>query len=206
MKEENGKTFFILHNAYVNSVTEAGGLPLLIPHNPELAAQTLDALDGVLLTGGDDIDVRDFGQALHAKADLMPSLRQRSEFALLRAIDERPTLPVLGICLGMQLMGVHHGCPLIQHLHDVIADGDHSSSNPRLLYGCAMASRADVGRASRSWRYQKTHSCRTKIDDLKFQLQLLSQRHHCYDFNSGDTHVNHNARFNFNFIQRTLYG
>ena len=87
VKEENGKTFFILHNAYVNSVTEAGGLPFLIPHNPELAAQTLDALDGVLLTGGDDIDVRDFGQTLHAKADLMPSLRQRGEFALLNALD-----------------------------------------------------------------------------------------------------------------------
>ena len=140
VKEENGKTFFLLHNAYVNSVTEAGGLPLLIPHNPELAAQTLDALDGVLLTGGDDIDVRDFGQALHAKADLMPSLRQRSEFALLRALDERPTLPVLGICLGMQLMGVHHGCPLIQHLHDVIADGDrHVGNKVHAIHGAIGA-------------------------------------------------------------------
>ncbi len=129
MKEENGKTFFIVHSAYVNSVKEAGGVPFLIPHIPELAADALDALDGVLLTGGDDIDMRDFGQALHAKADLMPPLRQRGEFALLRALDQRPTLPVLGICLGMQLMGVHNGCPLIQHLHDVIADGDRHVGN-----------------------------------------------------------------------------
>jgi len=129
VKEENGKTFFIVHSAYVNSVKEAGGVPFLIPHIPELAADALDALDGVLLTGGDDIDTRDFGQALHAKADLMPPLRQRGEFALLRALDQRPTLPVLGICLGMQLMGVHNGCPLIQHLHDVIADGDRHVGN-----------------------------------------------------------------------------
>jgi len=129
VKEENGKTFFIVHSAYVNSVKEAGGVPFLIPHIPELAADALDALDGVLLTGGDDIDMRDFGQALHAKADLMPPLRQRGEFALLRALDQRPTLPVLGICLGMQLMGVHNGCPLIQHLHDVIADGDRHVGN-----------------------------------------------------------------------------
>ena len=129
MKEENGKTFFIVHSAYVNSVKEAGGVPFLIPHIPELAADALDALDGVLLTGGDDIDMRDFGQALHAKADLMPPLRQRGEFALLRALDQRPTLPVLGICLGMQLMGVHNGCPLIQHLHDVIANGDRHVGN-----------------------------------------------------------------------------
>ena len=129
VKEENGKTFFMVHSAYVNSVKEAGGVPFLIPHIPELAADALDALDGVLLTGGDDIDMRDFGQALHAKADLMPPLRQRGEFALLRALDQRPTLPVLGICLGMQLMGVHNGCPLIQHLHDVIADGDRHVGN-----------------------------------------------------------------------------
>ena len=94
-----------------------------------MAADALDALDGVLLTGGDDIDMRDFGQALHAKADLMPPLRQRGEFALLRALDQRPTLPVLGICLGMQLMGVHNGCPLIQHLHDVIPNGDRHVGN-----------------------------------------------------------------------------
>ncbi|MEI6273914.1 MAG: gamma-glutamyl-gamma-aminobutyrate hydrolase family protein, partial [Phycisphaerae bacterium] len=129
VKEENGKTFFIVHSAYVNSVKEAGGVPFLIPHIPELAADALDALDGVLLTGGDDIDMRDFGQALHAKADLMPPLRQRGEFALLRALDQRPTLPVLGICLGMQLMGVHNGCPLIQHLHDVIPNGDRHVGN-----------------------------------------------------------------------------
>ena len=119
----------MVHSAYVNSVKEAGGVPFLIPHIPELAADALDALDGVLLTGGDDIDMRDFGQVLHAKADLMPPLRQRGEFALLRALDQRPTLPVLGICLGMQLMGVHNGCPLIQHLHDVIADGDRHVGN-----------------------------------------------------------------------------
>lgn len=119
----------MVHSAYVNSVKEAGGVPFLIPHIPELAAAALDALDGVLLTGGDDIDMRDFGQALHAKADLMPPLRQRGEFALLRALDQRPTLPVLGICLGMQLMGVHNGCPLIQHLHDVIPNGDRHVGN-----------------------------------------------------------------------------
>ena len=129
VKEENGKTFYILHNAYVNSVKDAGGVPLLIPHHANLADETLDALDGVLLTGGDDIDVRQFGQHLHAKADLMPALRQQGEFALLAALDDRPNLPVLGICLGMQLMGVHHGCPLIQHLHDVIPNGDRHVGN-----------------------------------------------------------------------------
>ncbi|MCE9619515.1 MAG: gamma-glutamyl-gamma-aminobutyrate hydrolase family protein [Planctomycetes bacterium] len=131
VREENGKTFYLLHRAYVASVRDAGGIPFLIPADPDLATakETLDALDGVLFTGGDDIDVRPLGQALHPKAETMPALRQRSEFALLKALDQRPDLPVLGICLGMQLMGVHGGCPLIQHLHDVIKDGDRHVGN-----------------------------------------------------------------------------
>lgn len=48
--------------------------------------------------------------------------RQAAEFALLDALAARPDLPVLGICLGMQLMGVHRGSPLVQHLGDVLPD------------------------------------------------------------------------------------
>jgi putative glutamine amidotransferase len=81
-------------------------------------------VDGVLMTGGDDIDVRPFGIDLHPEARIMDPQRQAADFALLRALDAAPRVPVLGICLGMQLMGVHRGARLVQHLGDALPDAD----------------------------------------------------------------------------------
>lgn len=118
MRDENGGTLYTLRREYVAMVAAAGGAPIILPHEPELAALAIRICDGVILSGGPDVDVRDFGEALHPKAELMPRLRQSGEFALLRALDESPGTPFLGICLGMQLMGVRAGCSLIQHLDD----------------------------------------------------------------------------------------
>lgn len=109
---------------YLDMVAAAGGIPVMLPPNAALRDEMLDRVDGVIITGGDDIDVSRFGIPLHPKAECMPAERQDAEFALLRALDARPDKAVLGICLGMQLMGVHRGCTLIQHLGDVIADGE----------------------------------------------------------------------------------
>jgi putative glutamine amidotransferase len=106
----------------VESVARAGGIPVILPADGALREEALAAVDGVLITGGDDIDTRPFGVELHPMAKVMDPARQASEFALLRALDARPSVPVLGICLGMQLMGVHRGGRLIQHLDDVIPD------------------------------------------------------------------------------------
>ena len=114
---------------YQDAVARAGGLPLLLSPQPQLVQSYLDILDGLVLSGGDDIDVRTFGVALHPKAKVMHPRRQAFDLALLAAIDERKLtsspissqhVPTLGICLGMQLMAVHHGgaAALIQHLPD----------------------------------------------------------------------------------------
>ena len=75
--------------------------------------------------------------------------RQVAEFALLEALNSQPEKPVLGICLGMQLMGVHAGCSLIQHLHDIKPDADrHRFDNPHLVeteIGCGPVA---------SWHHQ----------------------------------------------------
>ncbi|MFZ9880749.1 MAG: gamma-glutamyl-gamma-aminobutyrate hydrolase family protein [Phycisphaerales bacterium] len=109
---------------YLDMVAAAGGIPVILPPQAAVRDDMLDRVDGVIITGGDDIDVSRFGIPLHPKAECMAPERQDAEFALLKALDARPDKAVLGICLGMQMMGVHRGCTLIQHLGDVIPDGE----------------------------------------------------------------------------------
>jgi len=122
--DDKGRARHEVKDTYISAVRRAGGVPMILPAIAEDRAAMLDAVDGVIITGGDDIDTRPFGIALHPKAEVMDPRRQAAEFALLRALDERPDVPLLGICLGMQLMGVHRSARLIQHLHDEIADGE----------------------------------------------------------------------------------
>ena len=129
MTTADGRTIYRLNRQYVQTVHEAGGLAVLLTHEPGDALEAIDAVDGVLLTGGADIDIRVRGKALHPKAELMEPARQRGEFELLEALDHRSDKPVLGICLGMQLMGVHHGCELVQHVPDRIPGGERHQGN-----------------------------------------------------------------------------
>lgn len=119
-----------VNESYIMCVSRAGGVPVVLPAIKDVRLGMLDLLDGIVLTGGDDIDTRPFGAPLHERASCMMPGRQESDFALLAALDDRPELPALGICLGMQEMGVHAGCRIHQHIHDVIADGDrHGRDN-----------------------------------------------------------------------------
>jgi putative glutamine amidotransferase len=110
---------------YVTAVEQAGGLPLPLPFgmNAALIPEILDNLDGLLFTGGDDLDPAAFGQTRHPKAEPIHPGRQRFELALLGEADKRG-MPILGICLGSQLMNVHRGGSLIQFLPD------HSRESP----------------------------------------------------------------------------
>lgn len=113
-----------LSASYLDCVERVGGLPVVLAPDPKLVPEYLDRLDGVILTGGPDIDPRGWGVPLHDRAEIMDPRRQSFDFALLEALRARPDLPTLGICLGMQEMGVHGGCPLVQHLPDAVATGD----------------------------------------------------------------------------------
>src|SRR5436305_2052096 len=101
-------------NDYAISVERAGGLPVMLPYRVPLSLipRYVDLLDGLLFSGGDDLDPALYGETYHPKAHPVDPDRQRFELALL-AEAERRQLPVLGVCLGSQLMNVHRGGSLI---------------------------------------------------------------------------------------------
>jgi putative glutamine amidotransferase len=102
---------------YFDSVLAAGGLPVIIPpltKEAELSA-FLDHLDGVILTGGLDMDPRRQGQPTHPAVQPMPERREDSDRILVKIILHRQ-LPVLGIALGMQQLNSACGGSLYLHL------------------------------------------------------------------------------------------
>ena len=110
--------------SYVRAIDAAGGRPLLVPPTAEGVEETLDALDGLLFSGGADIDPETYGHEPHPATGGVRPERDRAELALLTAALERD-LPVLAVCRGSQLLNVARGGDLVQHLPDVVGDEKH---------------------------------------------------------------------------------
>ena len=106
------------------AVAEAGGLPVLLPCLADRAPSYVDRCDGIILSGGDDPIMETWGIPTHDQAKPIAHERQASELALLEALDAQLERPVLGICLGMQFMGLHRGGVLDQHLPSTLATAD----------------------------------------------------------------------------------
>jgi putative glutamine amidotransferase len=109
---------------YVRAVEKAGGRALLIPPSEDGVEETLDALDGVLLSGGSDLDPGLYDQEPHDETFGVHEARDRAELTLLEAALERD-MPVLAICRGSQVLNVARGGDLVQHLPDVVGDEKH---------------------------------------------------------------------------------
>ena len=108
---------------YTTSVERAGGLPIILPYRTDLALipELVDALDGVVFSGGNDLDPALYGEPRHPRAVPVDPQRQTFELALLAELEQRRT-PVLGVCLGCQMMNVHRGGSLVQFLPDLPRD------------------------------------------------------------------------------------
>ena len=124
--------WYALRKNYFTALTEAGALPIALPHDPELAADYLDRVDGLLVTGGAfDVDPALYGGGpLHSTVTLK-SGRTAFELAATREALRRD-MPVLGICGGQQLLAVAFGGTLIQHIPDSVEGAlQHEQPNPR---------------------------------------------------------------------------
>lgn len=109
---------------YVHSVERAGGRALLVPPSDDGVDETLDALDGIVFSGGSDLDPEMYGQEAHPETKGVVPERDRGELALLEAALARD-MPVLAVCRGSQVLNVARGGDLVQHLPEVVGDEKH---------------------------------------------------------------------------------
>jgi putative glutamine amidotransferase len=109
---------------YVGAVEAAGGRALLVPPANDGVEETLDALDGLVLSGGNDVDPASYGAESHGETSGVRPERDSAELALLEAALARD-MPVLAVCRGSQLLNVARGGDLVQHLPEVVGDEKH---------------------------------------------------------------------------------
>jgi putative glutamine amidotransferase len=120
-----------LGRAYAEAVTGAGGLPVLLTHEAQLAGEQLGLLDGLVLTGGAfDVPPELYGEVRQPWCGRLQPARSAAELGLLRAALAAG-LPVLGVCGGMQLLAVARGGTLCQDLVAEAGLSGHEQPAPK---------------------------------------------------------------------------
>ena len=110
--------------SYVQAVTDAGGRALLVPPSEGRIDETLEALDGILFSGGSDLDPSTYGAESHPATSGVRPERDRAELALMEAALARD-MPILAVCRGVEVLNVARGGDLVQHVPDVVGNDRH---------------------------------------------------------------------------------
>ena len=171
--------------AYVEAIERAGGRALLVPPSDEGIDETLDAVDGLLFSGGSDIDPAEYGHRAHAETVGVRPDRDRGELALLSAALERD-MPVLAVCRGSQVLNVVRGGDLVQHLPEVVGDEKHKHT-PGVFADHEVEVRGDSRLGDFTFADARSLARRARADDYwrrEFvQLTELAERR---QFAGGD--------------------
>jgi len=109
---------------YVRAVERAGGRALIVPPSDDGLEETLNVLDGLVFSGGSDLDPATYGHDPHPETKGIVEERDRAELALLNAALARD-MPVLAVCRGSQILNVALGGDLVQHLPEVVGHDEH---------------------------------------------------------------------------------
>ncbi|WP_169544524.1 gamma-glutamyl-gamma-aminobutyrate hydrolase family protein [Sneathiella aquimaris] len=128
--------WYALRQNYADVITQNGGLPIALPHEPEMTDQYLDLIDGLVVTGGAfDVDPAMFGATSRHSTVVTKDKRTAFERNMAEAMLKADK-PVLGICGGQQLLHVILGGTLIQHIPDEVENAlAHEQPNPRTEAG-----------------------------------------------------------------------
>jgi putative glutamine amidotransferase len=132
---------------YIDAVTNAGGIAVLLPPQPVEdgnAADVVAGLDGVIITGGGDVAPERYGAERHEKTDPLNAMRDDWEDAILSAAIEQE-VPFLGICRGLQVLNVNRGGTLLQHLPDVVGDDRYNKGQGNFSVNRAEVSGGRIG-------------------------------------------------------------
>ncbi len=129
-----GQTWSAIANDYVNAVYRAGGIPVVIPisEDQEMTRDILDTLDGVLMSGGNDVDTYKYHERPQRKLGRIHTLRDNQDLFIVDYMNKAKK-PIFGICRGLQILNVAFGGTLIQ---DIPSEGylDHGLVNNERYY------------------------------------------------------------------------
>ncbi len=117
---------------YADAIIRAGGVPVLLPpatDDPDAAAAVVARIDGLVVSGGADVDPGQYGEDPHPRTTSWRPNRDAWEMALLTSAAAA-NLPTLGVCRGMQVMAVAAGGTLDQHTPDLVGHERHSPGGP----------------------------------------------------------------------------
>lgn len=132
-RQRNDEGRFELSASYVEAVRRAGGFPVLLPPGEMHPEECFEFLDGIVMTGGPDVDPKLYGGKDHPELYGVDAERDACEIELAKAIVEHDK-PALCICRGMQVLNVALGGTLVEHVPDefgtdVIHRGDEAYSH-----------------------------------------------------------------------------
>lgn len=118
LRQEKNRTIDVLNYTYINAVTKAGGLPIILPVMEDIKdiEKHMDILDGIIFSGGEDISPIYYNEEPLREVDTICYDRDITEFEQFRIAYKRQ-IPILGICRGFQLINVALGGSLYQDIH-----------------------------------------------------------------------------------------
>ncbi len=123
----------VVDQVYTDAVIRCGGTPILLsPVAPDEAPQILDRIDGLVLSGGGDIDPAFYRSKLHDDMYAIDPQRDEFEFALIREAQTR-RMPTLAICRGLQVLNVALGGTLIEDIPSEVGSTDHAVRGPEVV-------------------------------------------------------------------------